>query len=104
LHYTLDIQNGTTVENRGTLITDGAISGQHLRCKPGYKRYNTAFVGNRTGADDAFINTNFTAAELGLSGDNCTAWPGFYWDGTSGGSINDFFGMNTTGTHATGHP
>ena len=99
LHYTLDIQNGTTVENRGTLVTDGTLTGGATYGAGPDTGYGTAFVGNRTGVNDARIDTNFTAAELGLNGDNWTAMAWVYWDGVSGGSDQMIFGMNTTGTH-----
>lgn len=99
LHYTMDVQNGTAVENIGTLATAGTLFGGATYASGPGAAYGSAFKGNRPGANDARINTNFTAAQLGLSGDNWTAMAWVYWDGTRGGSDQMIFGMPTTGSH-----
>ena len=54
------------MENLGTDGTPGTLGGGATYADGPEPGYGTAFVGNRSGTNDAVINTGRTAAELGL--------------------------------------
>jgi len=95
VHYTFDNDNA---ENSGTLNDGTAVGGTTYA--DGI--YGRAFQGNRTGANDAYIQTGLSGVDLGLgassaSGGVYTAMAWVNWTGTTqvGGAGGDHmvFGM-----------
>ncbi len=96
LYYSFNVDNGTEVENLGTLDTPGVLQGGASYGEGQDASFGTAFVGNRTGANDAYVRTGFTGVDLGLGASSTTA--GVYtamawinWNGTTalGGANGD---------------
>ena len=89
VHYTFDNDNA---ENSGTLSDGTAVGGTTYA--DGI--YGRAFQGNRTGANDAYIQTGLSGVDLGLgassaSGGVYTAMAWVNWNGTTtqGGAQGD---------------
>ena len=103
VHYTFDIQNGVVVDNRGTqgdgTLTGGATYG------PGQSlSYGTAFVGNRTGTNDAYVATGLTGNDVGMgAGGVYTAMAWINWAGSSGGTDHMVFGAPGAGNFTQLH-
>ena len=90
LYYPFDVQSGTSVANgapggpAGTIVGSGSYTpGQNAA-------FGTAFLGNRTGANNAGVRTGLNATQLGLlSSYTVMAWVKF--NGPSGGGNNHVF-------------
>ena len=67
LYYPFDVQNGEVVKNDGSL-EDGTNAGGVTYVESKDATFGKAFLGNRTGANDAYIQTGFTGGELGVGG------------------------------------
>ena len=94
LYYSFDVEDGVNVENAGTLQTAGMISGGVTYGESKEPSFGTAFYGNRTGANDAYIQTGFTGTVLGLGPDSVyTAMAWVNWDGASGNVDHMVFGQ-----------
>jgi hypothetical protein len=94
LYYSFDVEDGVNVENTGTLETAGMISGGVTYGESKEPSFGTAFYGNRTGANDAYIQTGFTGTVLGLGPDSVyTAMAWVKWDGASGNVDHMVFGQ-----------
>ncbi len=97
LYYSFDVEDGVNVENAGTLQTAGTISGGVTYGESKEPSFGTAFYGNRTGANDAYIQTGFTGTVLGLGGGDgsevYTAMAWVKWDGSSGNVDHMIFGQ-----------
>ncbi len=94
LYYSFDLEDGVNVENTGTLETAGMISGGVTYGESKEPSFGTAFYGNRTGANDAYIQTGFTGTVLGLGPDSVyTAMAWVNWDGASGNVDHMVFGQ-----------
>ena len=94
VHYPFNSQNGTVVENEGTLA-DGTLSlgGTYGASKDA--AFGTAFMGNRTGANDSVVLTGFTGNQLGMgSGGVYTAMAWIHWDGSFGIDDHMVFGQD----------
>ena len=98
LYYPFDVQNGEVVKNDGSL-EDGTNAGGVTYVESKDATFGKAFLGNRTGANDAYIQTGFTGGELGFggAGNTYTAMAWINWAGTTtkGGAAGDHmvFGM-----------
>lgn len=106
VHYPFNTQNGTVVENEGTLA-NGALSlgGTYGAGKDA--SFGTAFLGNRTGANDSTVLTGFTGNQLGMgSGGVYTAMAWINWAGSFGSTDHMVFGQddgNSSGNGAQLH-
>lgn len=93
LHYTFD---GDDATNNGTL-GDGTVRGGSTfipsTAGPGAGK---AWQGNRTGANNAMINTNLPGTSLGFDG-SYTAMAWLSWAGSAGGSDHMVFGAPGSG-------
>ncbi|MDF1714083.1 MAG: hypothetical protein P1U90_17735, partial [Akkermansiaceae bacterium] len=65
LYYPFDVQNGEVVKNEGSLEDGTAVGGvTYVDSKDA--AFGKAFLGNRTGANDAYIQTGLTGVDLGM--------------------------------------
>ncbi|MDB4489211.1 hypothetical protein N9017_03760, partial [Akkermansiaceae bacterium] len=96
LYYSFNVENGTEVENLGSLGTPGVLQGGAAYGEGQDASFGNAFVGNRTGANDAYVRTGFNGIDLGLGASSTTggvytamAW--INWNGTTtkGGAAGD---------------
>jgi len=96
LYYSFNVENGTEVENLGSLGTPGVLQGGAAYGEGQDASFGNAFVGNRTGANDAYVQTGFSGIDLGLGASSTTggvytamAW--INWNGTTtkGGAAGD---------------
>ncbi len=92
LYYPFDVQNGTVVENAGSGGTTGAILGGGTYTTGQSAAFGTAFLGNRTGGNEARVETGLTATQLGLLAEY-TAMAWVRWDGSSGDQDQMVFGQ-----------
>lgn len=104
VHYTFD---GNDATNSGTL-GDGTVAGGSTFVPSGAgANAGNAWVGNRTGANDARIETGLTGDNLGMgAGGTYTAMAWILWDGVSGSNDHMVFGQddgNPTGNAAQLH-
>ena len=106
VYYPFNSENGTVVENTGTLA-DGTLNGGATYGPGKDASFGTAFVGNRTGADNAYIATGATGNDLGMgAGGVYTAMAWINWAGSSGHVDHMIFGQddgNPTGNAAQLH-
>ena len=95
LYYSFDVEDGTSVENLGSLTTEGMTSGGVTYGDGKDASFGTAFVGNRTGDNDALIQTGFTGDDLGFgAADVYTAMAWINWSGGSGNGDHMVFGQD----------
>jgi hypothetical protein len=92
LYYSFDDEGVSDVENLGSLGTPGRVSGgvTYVDSKDG--TFGRAFSGNRTGANDAYIQTGFSGTQLSFgAGSTYTAMAWINWNGTTslGGGEGD---------------
>ncbi len=91
LYYPFDVQNGTTVANGAGGIAGSIVGGGSYTAGQS-AAFGTAFLANRTGANDARVETGLSATQLGLlSKYTVMAW--VRWDGTSGADDQMIFGQ-----------
>lgn len=104
VHYTFD---GNDATNSGTL-GDGTVAGGSTFVPSGAgANAGNSWAGNRTGANDARIETGLTGDNLGMgAGGTYTAMAWILWDGVSGSNDHMVFGQddgNPTGNAAQLH-
>lgn len=95
LYYSFDTENGTVVQNDGSLENGTAVGGMtYVDSRD--ETFGRAFVGNRAGANDAYVQTGLTGIDLGMgassaSGGVYTAMAWVNWNGTTslGGGQGD---------------
>ena len=96
VHYTFDNDDAT---NSGTLGDGTAVGGSSYVASGAGALAGRAWQGNRTGANDAYIQTGATGGELGFGGAGNTytsmAWINWAGTTTKGGAAGDHmvFGM-----------
>jgi len=94
MYYSFDIEEGTVVENLGSLETEGNLVGGATYGDSLDPAYGTAFYGNRTGANDAYVQTGFAGTVLGFGPASVyTAMAWVKWDGASGNVDHMVFGQ-----------
>ena len=93
LYYPFNVENGTEVENLGSLATAGTLTGGATYGESLDASFGTAFVGNRGGANDGYVSTGFNGTELAF-GANYTAMAWVKWDGTLGQIDHMVFGQD----------
>ena len=94
VYYSFNKENGTDVENLGSLLTPGTLSGAATFGAGKDESFGSAFSGNRTGANDAYIQTGYTGTELGFGPDSVyTAMAWVNWSGPSGQVDHMVFGQ-----------
>jgi len=93
VYYPFDTDGGATVPNSGTGGDGTAIGG--VTYGPAQSpAYGTALVGNRSGLNDAFVETNLTGTDLGMgAGGVYTAMAWINWAGVSGSNDHMIFGQ-----------
>jgi molybdenum-dependent DNA-binding transcriptional regulator ModE len=96
LYYSFDDEGASEVENLGRLGTPGRVAGGVTYVDSKDATFGKAFLGNRTGANDAYIQTGLTGVDLGMgassaSGGVYTAMAWVNWNGTTslGGGQGD---------------
>ena len=95
LYYSFDVDDGTSVENIGSLATEGTTSGGVTYGDSKDGSFGTAFVGNRDGDNDALIQTGFTGDDLGFGATEVyTAMAWMNWSGSSGHVDHMIFGQD----------
>jgi len=90
VYYPFDVESGTVVDNQGTqgsgVLVGGSTFVEGIAGK--------AWQGNRTGANDAYIQTGLTGTALGMGPDSVyTAMAWVKWDGSSGNVDHMVFGQ-----------
>ena len=94
IYYSFDIEDGSNVENAGSLETAGMISGGAAYGESRDPSFGTAFYGNRADANDAYVQTGFTGDELGFgAAGTYTAMAWINWSGTEGNGDHMVFGQ-----------
>ena len=92
--YRFETPNGGTVINDGILAGTGTIVGGATFGPSRHALYGSAFIGNRTGANDAHIETGLTGTQLGMGpGGVYTAMAWINWAGGSGHVDHMVFGQ-----------
>ena len=95
LYYPFNVENGTEVENLGSLETAGVLEGGATYADGIDASFGTAFVGNRDGDNDGFVATGFTGDNLGFgAGSTYTAMAWINWAGASGNLDHMVFGQD----------
>lgn len=96
VYYPFNNQDGNTVENEGTLPGDGSIIGTGVYGASKDETFGTAFIGNRTSANDARVHSGFLGTQLGQGSnvESYTAMAWIRWDGSSGSGDHMVFGAN----------
>ena len=93
VNYQFDVESGTVVDNQGTQGSGVLVGGGRYGTGKDVT-FGKAFYGNRTGANDGYIQTGLTGTELGLGPDSVytmMAW--VKWDGASGNVDHMVFGQ-----------
>lgn len=103
LHYSFDNDQGTEVINHGSLRSSGSLNGSATYVESHHPALGKAFMGNRTGANDAYVDTNHNGNQLGLGGQDYTASALIRWDGPAGQEDHMIFGQLVDGTQAQLH-
>lgn len=103
LYYSFDNDEGTEVKNRGSLGDSGTLEGAATYIDSHHPLLGKAFKGNRTGANDAYVNTNFSGSRLGLGSQSYTASALIRWDGVAGQEDHMVFGQLVDGGSAQLH-
>lgn len=96
IYYSFNEQNGTMVENLGSLLTPGVLNGGASYAPGKDDSFGTAFAGNRLGANDGVILTGFAGTDLGMT-DNSTSYTAMawvYWNGSAGSADHMIFGQD----------
>ncbi len=95
LYYSFDVEDGTNVENVGTLGTAGTLSGGATYGNGKDASFETAFYGNREGANDGFVRTGYAGDDLGFgAGATYTAMAWIKWAGTLGNGDHMIYGQD----------
>lgn len=91
VHYTFD---GDDATNNGTGPNGTTTGGSRFVASSAGPAAGRAWQGNRTGANDAYIQTNLTGNELGMgSGGVYTAMAWVNWTGVAGSNDHMVFGQ-----------
>ncbi len=91
LYYPFDLRDGTIVTNNAPDATqNGTLQGAAAYT---VGKFGGAFLGNRTGANDARVTTNREPGELGMN-DGYTAMAWVRWDGPDGNEDHMVFGQD----------
>ena len=94
IYYSFNRPNGTVVENLGSLLTPGTLRGAATFSTGKDDSFGSAFSGNRTGANDAYIQTGYSGTELGFGPNSVyTAMAWLNWTGASGQVDHMIFGQ-----------
>jgi hypothetical protein len=84
VHYPFNGEDGSIVTNQGTQ-RNGTMVGGATYDESKDPTFGKAFYGNRTGANDGYVQTGLTGTDLGMGPDSVyTAMAWVKWDGTSG--------------------
>ncbi|MBT7970837.1 MAG: hypothetical protein HN570_07545, partial [Verrucomicrobia bacterium] len=84
IYYAFDNKNGSNVVNNGTQ-EDGTLVGGATYGASKEATFGQAFYGNRTGANDGYVQTGLTGTDLGMGPDSVyTAMAWVNWTGVSG--------------------
>lgn len=95
LYYQFDVEDGTVVENLGSLETAGTLQGGATYGDGQDASFGTAFVGNRDDLNDGFVATEFPGDDLGFgAGSTYTAMAWINWAGTLGNGDHMVFGQD----------
>lgn len=96
VHYAFDTQNGTVVENSGTLATDGTVVGGATYGAGQSADFGTAFYGNRNGSNDGWVETGLFGTDVGMGSntDSYTVMAWINWLGASGQVDHMVFGAD----------
>ena len=70
LYYSFDSADGANIENLGSLPGAGVVAGGVTFVESKDDSFGSAFLGNRTGANDAYIQTGYSGTELGFGPDS----------------------------------
>ncbi len=98
LYYTFDVDNGTEVENLGTLATAGVLQGAATYGPGQDASFGTAFVGNRSDTNDAYVATGISGDDLGFGANGTyTAMAWINWAGSEGDEDHIVFGQDDGG-------
>ena len=93
VHYPFNDENGTIVANQGTQ-RNGTMVGGATYGGSKDTTFGQAFYGNRTGANDGYVQTGLAGTELGLGpGSVYTAMAWVNWSGPSGNVDHMVFGQ-----------
>ncbi|MDB4401175.1 LamG domain-containing protein, partial [Akkermansiaceae bacterium] len=96
VYYPFDVESGTVVDNQGTQGSGVLVGGGRYGTGKD-ATFGKAFYGNRTGANDGYIQTGLTGTQLGLGGGDgsevYTAMAWVKWDGPSGNVDHMIFGQ-----------
>ena len=94
LYYSFDSEDGANIENLGSLPAAGVVAGGVTFVESKDDSFGSAFLGNRTGANDAYIQTGYSGTELGFGPDSVyTAMAWVNWAGVSGQVDHMVFGQ-----------
>jgi len=93
IYYAFDNKNGSNVVNNGTQ-EDGTLVGGATYGASKEATFGQAFYGNRTGANDGYVQTGLTGTDLGMGPDSVyTAMAWVNWTGVSGQVDHMVFGQ-----------
>jgi len=93
VYYPFDIESGSVFDNQGTQ-GNGALVGGGAYGAGKDATFGQAFYGNRTGANDAYIQTGLSGTDLGFGPASVyTAMAWVKWDGESGSVDHMVFGQ-----------
>ena len=93
IYYPFNSENGTTLANNGTQ-ENGTLVGGATYGTSKDTTFGKAFYGNRTGANDGYVQTGLTGTELGMGPDSVyTAMAWVNWTGSGGNVDHMVFGQ-----------
>jgi len=93
IYYPFNTEAGTTVANNGNQ-EDGTLVGGATYGVSKDATFGQAFYGNRTGANDGYVQTGLTGTDLGMGPDSVyTAMAWVNWTGVSGQVDHMVFGQ-----------
>ena len=93
IYYPFNSKNGSTVVNKGSQ-EDGTLVGGATYGASKDATFGQAFYGNRTGANDGYVQTGLTGTDLGMGpGSVYTAMAWVNWTGVSGQVDHMVFGQ-----------
>ncbi len=93
VHYPFNGEGGSTVTNKGSK-NNGTLVGGATYGASKEVTFGQAFYGNRTGANDGYVQTGLTGTELGMGPNSVyTAMAWVKWSGASGQVDHMVFGQ-----------
>ncbi|MDG2400095.1 MAG: hypothetical protein P8M04_05955, partial [Akkermansiaceae bacterium] len=93
VHYSFNGENGSIVTNQGTQGNGTLVGGATYGASKDVT-FGQAFYGNRTGANDGYVQTGLTGTELGIGPDSVyTAMAWVNWTGSAGHVDHMVFGQ-----------